>query len=101
MRDLGAWFVGAVVNPFVDFFTRYGVKLAMLMLAFIGSYRLADFTMGVMSNPFYLDVGFTLKEIAAVAKGFGVFWSILGTLLGGIAVARLGTSGRSRSAACW
>ncbi|MEY2919686.1 MAG: hypothetical protein RL261_991, partial [Pseudomonadota bacterium] len=90
MRNLGAWFVGAVVNPFVDFFTRYGVKLAVLMLAFIGSYRLADFTMGVMSNPFYLDVGFTLKEIAAVAKGFGVFWSILGTLLGGMAVARMG-----------
>jgi len=90
MRNLGAWFVGAVVNPFVDFFTRYGVKLAVLMLAFIGSYRLADFTMGVMSNPFYLDVGFTLKEIAAVAKGFGVFWSILGTLVGGMAVARLG-----------
>ena len=60
MRNLGAWFVGAVVNPFIDFFTRYGVKLAVLMLAFIGSYRLADFTMGVMSNPFYLDVGFTL-----------------------------------------
>ncbi len=90
MRNLGAWFVGAVVNPFIDFFTRYGVKLAVLMLAFIGSYRLADFTMGVMSNPFYLDVGFTLKEIAAVAKGFGVFWSILGTLVGGMAVARLG-----------
>jgi len=72
MRNLGAWFVGAVVNPFIDFFTRYGVKLAVLMLAFIGSYRLADFTMGVMSNPFYLDVGFTLKEIAAVAKGFGI-----------------------------
>jgi len=90
MRNLGAWFVGAVVNPFVDFFTRYGVKLAVLMLAFIGSYRLADFTMGVMSNPFYLDVGFTLKEIAAVAKGFGVFWSILGTLVGGMAVARMG-----------
>jgi len=45
------------------------VKLAVLMLAFIGSYRLADFTMGVMSNPFYLDVGFTLKEIAPSPRG--------------------------------
>jgi PAT family beta-lactamase induction signal transducer AmpG len=44
-----------------------------------------------MTNPFYLDTGFTLKEIAAVAKGFGVFMSILGTLIGGVAVARLGT----------
>jgi PAT family beta-lactamase induction signal transducer AmpG len=90
-RDLGSWFVGAVVCPFVDFFTRYGSRLAVLMLAFIASYRLADFTMGVMTNPFYIDLGFTLKEIAAIAKGFGVFMSILGTLLGGVAVARLGT----------
>jgi MFS transporter, PAT family, beta-lactamase induction signal transducer AmpG len=90
LRNLGAWFVGAVVNPFVDFFTRYGAKLAVLILAFIACYRLADFTMGVMTNPFYLDIGFTLKEIAAIAKGFGVFWSILGTFVGGVVVARLG-----------
>jgi PAT family beta-lactamase induction signal transducer AmpG len=90
-RDLGSWFVGAVVCPFIDFFTRYGGRLAVLMLAFIASYRLADFTMGVMTNPFYIDLGFSLKQIAAIAKGFGVFMSILGTLLGGVAVARLGT----------
>jgi PAT family beta-lactamase induction signal transducer AmpG len=90
LRNLGAWFVAAVVNPFIDFFTRYGVKLATLMLAFIACYRLADFTMGVMTNPFYLDIGFTLKEIAAIAKGFGVFWSILGTFVGGALVAKLG-----------
>jgi PAT family beta-lactamase induction signal transducer AmpG len=91
LRQAGSWFVGAVVCPFVDFFTRYGTKLAVLMLAFIASYRLTDFTMGVMANPFYLDVGYTLKEIAAVAKGYGVVMSILGTILGGVAVARLGT----------
>jgi PAT family beta-lactamase induction signal transducer AmpG len=91
LQTLGAWFVGAVVCPFVDFFGRYGTKLAILMLAFIASYRLTDFTMGVMANPFYLDVGYTLKEIAAVAKGYGVIMSIIGTLLGGVAVARLGT----------
>ncbi|MDQ1345478.1 MAG: transporter, family, beta-lactamase induction signal transducer AmpG [Pseudomonadota bacterium] len=91
MQQAGSWFVGAVVCPFVDFFTRYGKRLAVLMLAFIASYRLTDFTMGVMANPFYLDVGYTLKEIAAVAKGYGVIMSILGTILGGVAVARLGT----------
>jgi PAT family beta-lactamase induction signal transducer AmpG len=90
LRHLGAWFVSAVVNPFVDFFTRFGLRLAVLILAFIACYRLADFTMGVMTNPFYLDIGFTLKEIAAVAKGFGVIWSILGTFVGGVVVARLG-----------
>ena len=51
MQQLGSWFVGAVVCPFVDFFTRYGTRLALLMLAFIASYRLTDFTMGVMANP--------------------------------------------------
>ncbi len=91
LRQVGSWFVGAVVCPFVDFFTRYGTKLAILMLAFIASYRLTDFTMGVMANPFYLDVGYTLKEIAAVAKLFGLVSSIVGVLLGGLAVARLGT----------
>lgn len=91
LRQVGSWFIGAVVCPFVDFFTRYGTKLAVLMLAFIASYRLTDFTMGVMANPFYLDVGYTLKEIAAVAKLFGLVSSIVGVLLGGLAVARLGT----------
>jgi PAT family beta-lactamase induction signal transducer AmpG len=90
LRNLGEWTIASVVNPFVDFFTRYGVKLAALMLAFIACYRLADFTMGVMTNPFYLDIGFTLKQIAAIAKGFGVFWSILGTFVGGVLVARFG-----------
>jgi len=90
-RNVGAWFVGAVVCPFVDFFARYGTKLAILMLAFIASYRLTDFTMGVMANPFYIDVGFTLKEIGIVAKGYGIVMSIVGVLLGGLAVARLGT----------
>jgi PAT family beta-lactamase induction signal transducer AmpG len=90
LQQLGSWIIGAVVCPFLDFFSRYGRRLGVLMLAFIASYRLADFTMGVMTNPFYLDLGFSLKEIAAIAKGFGVFMSILGTLIGGVAVARFG-----------
>ena len=91
LRQLGAWFVGAVVCPLIDFFARYGLRLGLLIFAFVSSYRLTDFTMGVMANPFYLDVGYTLKEIAAIAKGYGVVMSIIGTLLGGIGVARLGT----------
>jgi PAT family beta-lactamase induction signal transducer AmpG len=91
LRDAGAWFTGAVVCPFVDFFSRYGTKLAILILAFAASYRLTDFTMGVMANPFYIDVGYSLKEIAAIAKGFGLISSIAGVLIGGVVVARLGT----------
>jgi PAT family beta-lactamase induction signal transducer AmpG len=92
LQNLGAWFIAAVVCPFTDFFSRHGSKLAILILAFIASYRLTDFTMGVMANPFYLDVGYTLKEIAAVAKLFGLVSSIVGTLIGGVVVAKLGTT---------
>jgi PAT family beta-lactamase induction signal transducer AmpG len=78
----------------LDFFARYGLALGLLMFAFIGTYRLTDYNMGVMANPFYLDLGFTLKQIAAVAKVFGTLWSVAGILVGGFAVARLG---RTRS----
>lgn len=91
LRDAGAWFIGSVVCPFVDFFTRYGTRTAVLILAFAGCYRLTDFTMGVMSNPFYLSMGYSLKEIAAVAKGLGIFTQLLGAIIGGIVVARMGT----------
>lgn len=90
LRTAGAWFIAAVVLPLVDFFARYGLALGLLILAFVGSYRLTDFTMGVMSNPFYLDTGFTVKQIAAVVKFYGLAMSIAGVLLGGVAVAKLG-----------
>jgi PAT family beta-lactamase induction signal transducer AmpG len=90
LRHAGAWLLGAVACPVIDFFARYGLALGLLMFAFIGSYRLTDFTMGVMANRFYLDMGFSLKQIAAVAKVFGSLWSVAGILIGGYAVARLG-----------
>jgi len=94
LRHAGAWVLGAVLCPVIDFFVRYGVALGLLMFAFISTYRLTDFTMGVMANRFYLDLGFSLKQIAAVAKVFGTAWSVAGILVGGFAVARLG---RTRS----
>jgi PAT family beta-lactamase induction signal transducer AmpG len=90
LRHAGAWFVGAVVCPFIDFFQRNGLKLGALILCFVGLFRLTDITMGVMANPFYLSLGYTLKQIAAIAKGYGVVMSILGAFLGGLAVARWG-----------
>lgn len=90
LRHAGAWFVGAVVCPFIDFFERNGLKLGALILCFVGLFRLTDITMGVMANPFYLSLGYTLKQIAAIAKGYGVVMSILGAFLGGLAVARWG-----------
>lgn len=90
LRRAGGWFVGAVVCPLLDFFTRNGLATGALILAFIGTFRLTDYTMGVMANPFYLDVGYTLQEIALVAKGYGVFASIVGVIVGGLGVARFG-----------
>lgn len=91
LRDAGAWFIGSVVCPFVDFFARFGTRTALLILLFAGSYRLTDFTMGVMANPFYLSMGYSLKEIAAVVKGFGIFTQLFGAVVGGIVVARYGS----------
>ena len=88
--NLGGWFFGAVVGPIADFFGRYGVALGLLIFAFICSYRLTDFAMGTMSNPFYIDLGFSLKEIAGVVKLFGLIGTIVGVFVGGLVVHRLG-----------
>ncbi|MBI2382820.1 MAG: MFS transporter [Gammaproteobacteria bacterium] len=90
LRHAGGWFIGAVVCPLTDFFARNGLATGALILAFIGTFRLTDYTMGVMANPFYLDIGYTLQEIAIVAKGYGVIASIVGVVVGGVGVARLG-----------
>lgn len=84
-----AWLAVSVVEPFADFFRRFG-WMALTVLAFIGLFRVPDLVMGIMANPFYLDLGFTKSEIAEVAKIYGFFMTILGALLGGVAVARYG-----------
>lgn len=83
------WFRKAMVEPFIEFFHRNG-RQALLILALIGVYKLSDITMGVMANPFYLDLGFTKPEIANVTKIFGFFMTIFGAGMGGLLVARYG-----------
>ncbi|WP_282604704.1 AmpG family muropeptide MFS transporter [Pelagibius sp. Alg239-R121] len=89
IHRLIAWFSGAVVSPLVDFFARNG-KFALVILAFVGLYRLSDITLGVMANPFYNEIGFTKIEIANVAKIYGVLATLVGALVGGILVVRIG-----------
>lgn len=86
---LAAWFSDAVLSPFVEFFQRNG-KFGMLILLLIAVYKMSDITMGVMANPFYLDLGFSKKEIADVSKIFGFFMTIAGASLGGVLVVRYG-----------
>ena len=57
----------AFVGPFVEFFRRNG-RWAFMLLIFIGFYRVTDMVLGVMANPFYIDIGFSLPEIASVTK---------------------------------
>jgi PAT family beta-lactamase induction signal transducer AmpG len=89
-RTAGSVLVGAVVCPFLDFLARYRFGLAILLLGFMGTYRLTEFTMGSMANPFYIDQGYTLDQIASVIKTFGLSMSVVGIVLAGIVIAKVG-----------
>lgn len=89
VRRSVAWFIGAVVCPFVDFLQRYG-KQAVLLLFIVGLYRLSDISMASMAMPFYLDLGFTRAEIANVAGVWGIAMTIIGGITGGLLVPRYG-----------
>jgi PAT family beta-lactamase induction signal transducer AmpG len=89
-RAAAAWIIGAVVCPFVDFFTRNGLRAGLPILALVVTYRLNYSTMGVAANPFYIDMGYTLDQIALVSKVYGVLMTLAGALLAGVLVRRYG-----------
>jgi PAT family beta-lactamase induction signal transducer AmpG len=62
----------------------------MLILALIAIYRISDVVMGIMANPFYVDMGFTKDEVAAVSKMYGVVMTLVGAFVGGVLSMRLG-----------
>ena len=84
----GAYLSRAFGEPLGDFFSRFG-KTGVLILALICVYRLSDFVLNIM-NPFYLDMGFSMDQIAGARKVFGVVASMVGVFAGGLCVARLG-----------
>jgi PAT family beta-lactamase induction signal transducer AmpG len=84
----GVYLSSALADPLRDFFSRYRAT-AVLILGLICLYRIPDFVLTIM-NPFYLDLGYTLVEIAEIRKFFGVFMTMLGVFVGGVAVARYG-----------
>ncbi len=85
----GRGFFDAVVGPFVEFFGTHG-WLAFLMLAMISLYRLPEFVMGPMANPFYHDLGFSKDVVGAVRGTFGLSFSLLGIAAGGFSALRFG-----------
>ncbi len=90
LTPLAAWFAHAFFIPFADFVQRYRWQAA-LILALIATYRISDVVMGIMANPFYVDMGYTKDEVASVTKVFGVIMTLVGAFVGGVLSMRLGT----------
>jgi PAT family beta-lactamase induction signal transducer AmpG len=88
-RNAAEWLQGAVIDPFADFWRRYRWQ-AVLVLSLIAVYRISDVVMGIMANPFYVDMGYTKDEVAAVTKVYGVVMTLVGAFVGGVLSARWG-----------
>lgn len=89
IRGFGEWFVGAVVCPLVDFFERNG-RHALVLLLLVAVFKISDLSMAAMAQPLYIDLGFSLSEIASITKVFGVAVTIFGGFIGGVMVLRYG-----------
>ena len=88
-KNIAEWLQGALVAPFADFLQRYRWQAA-LILALIAVYRISDVVMGIMANPFYVDMGYTKDEVAAVTKIYGVVMTLVGAFIGGVLSMRFG-----------
>lgn len=86
-RDYALWVKEAAVDPFADFMSRKGWVVILLFVLF---YKFGDALGGTMANPFYRQMGYTGFEIGAISKVWGVWMTVVGALIGGIAVARWG-----------
>jgi PAT family beta-lactamase induction signal transducer AmpG len=88
-RNVKEWLQGALIDPFADFLKRYKWQ-AVLILSLIAVYRISDVVMGIMANPFYVDMGYTKAEVATVTKVYGVLMTLLGAFVGGVMALRWG-----------
>ncbi|MBC8118346.1 MAG: MFS transporter, partial [Burkholderiaceae bacterium] len=84
-----AWLQTAAIGPFADFIRRFRWH-ALLLLALIATYRISDVVMGVMAFPFYVDMGYSKDEVAAVSKVYGVVMTLAGAFIGGVLALRFG-----------
>ena len=78
------------LRPLKEFFQRYGLSLALWVLLLIGLYRISDIVLGVVSNVFYQDLGYSKTQIANASKFFGLIMTILGGFVGGLMAVRFG-----------
>ncbi|MGB1330183.1 MAG: AmpG family muropeptide MFS transporter [Gammaproteobacteria bacterium] len=79
----------ALLGAFKDFFNRFGLWSAALLLLIISTYRLTDIVMGPMAMPFYLDLGFSKTEIGALVKTVALFGAVIGFFVGGLLIKRI------------
>ena len=89
VHSVKQWIQVAFIEPFADFLKRYQWH-AVLILSLIAVYRISDVVMGIMANPFYVDMGYTKDEVASVTKIFGVIMTLLGAFIGGGLTVRFG-----------
>ena len=80
----------AVIEPFHEFITRQGSQSALLILAFLFFYKLGDSLCTALATPFYLDMGFSKTQIGLIAKNAGLWPAVIGALLGGIWMLKIG-----------
>jgi len=88
-RNAREWLQSALIEPFAEFIRRYHWQAAII-LGLIAVYRISDVVMGIMANPFYVDMGYTKDEVAAVTKVFGVIMTLVGAFIGGAMALRMG-----------
>jgi len=79
----------AVIDPFVEFFSRDGIKAGLAILAFLFLYKLGDNMATALATPFYLDMGYTKTEIGSVAKFAGLWAVLAGATIGGIVMLKV------------
>lgn len=89
VHSFKTWIKVAFLNPFADFIKRYQWQAA-LILGLIAVYRISDVVMGIMANPFYVDMGYTKDEVASVTKVYGVIMTLVGAFIGGGLTVRFG-----------
>ncbi|MGO4393907.1 MFS transporter [Variovorax sp. M-6] len=88
-KNAREWLSSVLIEPFADFIRRYRWQ-AVLILSLIAVYRISDVVMGIMANPFYVDMGFTKDEVATVSKIYGVVMTLVGAFVGGVLSMKLG-----------
>jgi len=87
----------AIFDPFLEFFKKEGA-IAILLLIIL--FKIGDAMVGSMLGPFYVDVGFSDAQIAAVTSGLGFLSTMAGLFVGGVILFRWGVGSRDGGEGC-